>query len=64
MSDRTTFGRHFALFAVYGLCVIAANVAVLRSMFVMSRQDATASHILLIPAVTLVLLFQQRRSIF
>lgn len=33
-------------------------------MFVLSRQDATASHILLIPVVTLVLIVQQRRSIF
>jgi len=64
VSDRTTFGRHFAAFAAYGLCVIAANAAVLRSMFVLSRQDATASHILLIPVVTLVLIVQQRRSIF
>ena len=54
MSDRTKFGWHFAAFAAYGLCVIAANAAVLRSMFVLSRQDATASHILLIPVVTLV----------
>jgi exosortase len=59
-----TFGWRTAIFAAYCLGIIAANVGVLRSLAVLSRQDATASHVLLIPLVTLVLIFQQRRSIF
>jgi exosortase len=64
VNEGTTAGRHFAVFAAYCLCLIAANAGVLRSLAVLSRQDATASHVLLIPLVTLVLIFQQRRSIF
>jgi exosortase len=59
-----TLGGRTAVFAAYCLCVGAANVGVLRSLAVLSRQDATASHVLLIPLVTLVLIVQQRRTIF
>jgi exosortase len=64
VNDRTTFVPHVAAFAAYCLCVAAANAGSLQSLAVLSRQDATASHVLLIPLVTLVLIFQQRQAIF
>jgi exosortase len=51
------------LFGAYCLCVAAAYSGVLRSMFAYARANETASHIVLVPLVTLVLLFWNRRSI-
>jgi exosortase len=59
-----TLGGRVAVCTASCLCVIAANFGALRSLEVLSRQDATASHVLLIPFVSLALIVQQRRSIF
>lgn len=52
------------LFSIYGLCLIAANAGVLRGLIDLSRQNDTASHHILIPFVTLVLIYRQRDVVF
>jgi exosortase len=52
------------LFVAYSVCVLAANIRVLRGVFDLSRQNPTDSHLILIPFVTLVLLYQKRDAIF
>jgi exosortase len=49
-----------------GFCVSLAlvNLPVVRELAVLSRRDASASHLVLIPFVTLALLFYDRRAIF
>jgi exosortase len=52
------------LFGIYGLCLLLANIGVLRALARLSRENATASHHILIPFVTLFLLYQRRDVIF
>ena len=59
-----TLPRRTILFSAYSLCLAAGNVGVLRALVNLARQDQTASHIVLIPFVTLVLIYQRRDSIF
>lgn len=59
-----TLPRRTILFAAYSLFLVAGNVGVLRALVNLARQDPTASHIMLIPFVTLVLICQRRDSIF
>jgi hypothetical protein len=59
----TTFPRT-ALFFCYCGIVVAGNVATLSALFEFSNQNATASYVLMIPLVTLALLYQDRVTIF
>ena len=52
------------LFSIYSLCLILANVGVLRALIDLSRTNYTASHHIFIPLVTLALIFQRRDVIF
>jgi exosortase len=52
------------LFSIYGLCLMLANAGVLRALIDLSRKNDTASHHILIPFVTLVLMYQRRGVIF
>jgi exosortase len=51
-------------FGIYSLCLVAGTVGVLRELVVLSRGNETASHVIAVPAVTLVLMFQSRERIF
>jgi exosortase len=46
------------------MCLILANLGVLRALIDLSRNNGTASHHVLIPLVTLVLIYQRRDVIF
>jgi exosortase len=59
-----TLSRRTILFTIYSLCLVGGNVGVLRALVALARQNPTASHVILIPFVTLVLLYQRRDSIF
>jgi exosortase len=59
-----TLPRRTALFGVYSLCLMLANLGVLRALVELARNNATASHHLLIPLVTLALMFHRRDVIF
>lgn len=56
--------RRTLVFVAYSVCLVAGNLSVLRALVSLARLDQTASHIVLIPLVTLVLIFQRRDSIF
>jgi exosortase len=57
-------GPRHALFGVSVAALLAAQAGTLGALTALSRNDSTASHHVLIPFVVLVLVFQQRRSIF
>ena len=59
-----TFVGRTALFLAYGGIVVAGNFPTLLALFEFSNQDATASYVLLIPLVTLALVYQDRHTIF
>ena len=59
-----TVQRRTVLFAAYSVCLVAGNLGVLRALVNLARLDQSASHVVLIPFVTLVLIFQRRDSIF
>jgi exosortase len=59
-----TLPRRTILFAACSLCLVAGNVGVLRALVNLAWHDPTASHIILIPFVTLALIGQRRDSIF
>jgi hypothetical protein len=59
-----TLPRRTLFFAACSLCVIAGHAGVLRAFVNLARQDQTASHIVLIPFVTLALIYQRRDAIF
>jgi exosortase len=52
-----------ALLGVYTVALLAANVPLLKELFVFARDNDTASHVVVVPLVTLVLLFQDRAAI-
>jgi exosortase len=54
----------FLLFGVFTCCLIAGNIGVVRALFEFSMSNRTASHVIGIPFVTLVLIYQNRESIF
>ncbi len=58
MSART------ALFAAFCLCLALANLQILRELYVYSRDNVAASHVVLIPLISAMLMFQDRASIF
>jgi len=53
-----------ALFGVYTVILLAANASVIASLANLARHDHTASHVVLVPLVTLALIYQDRRTIF
>lgn len=59
-----TLATRSILFVIYCLLVMLGNSSALRGLVDLSRQDATASHLILIPLVTLALVYQSRDSIF
>ena len=59
-----TFVLRTAWFFAYCALVVAGNLPTLRALFEFSNQNATASYVLLIPLVTLALVYQDRDTIF
>jgi exosortase len=64
--DRTTMNVavRTALYAVYVAAVVIVNLPVVRGVVQLSRNDASASHLVVIPLVTLALVYSNRRKIF
>lgn len=58
LTRRTTF------FGAYCLCLALAHASVLRALYDYSRENVSASHVVAIPIVSAVLIFQKRVSIF
>ncbi len=56
--------RRTTLFGAYCLCLALAHASVLRALYDYSRENVSASHVVLIPIVSAVLIFQKRVSIF
>lgn len=52
------------LFGVYGLALLLANLQSVKALFAYSRSNESASHVILIPFVTFVLIWLERKSIF
>jgi exosortase len=52
------------LFCAYCFCVVLANMSPLRALVELSGKDSSASHLLLIPFITLALIYRRRESIF
>lgn len=52
------------LFGAYSLCLLALNAGVLDALIELSRRDATASHLILVPFVTAALIWLKRESVF
>jgi len=53
-----------AAFAIYCLSLALVHTQVLRALYDHSRQNETASHVILIPFITLALVYRSRNSIF
>jgi exosortase len=58
-----TLAKRTALVGVYTAGLIAGTLGVWRMLFELARDDATASHVVLVPFVTLVLLYECRQAI-
>jgi exosortase len=58
-----TIHRH-ALFSGFVLAVLAVNGRVLADVVDLAMHDSTASHLILIPFVTIALIFQRRHAVF
>jgi exosortase len=52
------------LFAAYTLCLLAIGASVAQELITLSLGNETASHVLLVPLVTVVLIYHSRKSIF
>jgi exosortase len=59
-----TLSKRNVLFSAYCLCLILIHLGVLRLLFDFSMENDTASHLVLVPFVTLALIYWDRRSIF
>ncbi len=59
-----TLPRCLALFGIYWVCVTLVNWQTLSSLWQYSRENPSASHLVLIPFVTAALIYQNRKSIF
>jgi exosortase len=59
-----TRSRRRMLFGIYSACVIFGSISVVRGLVSFSLHNDTASHHVLIPFVTLALLYQNRSRIF
>jgi exosortase len=52
------------LFGAYCVALGLLSLDTLRALFALSRADETASHLVLVPLVSVVLVYQYRRSVF
>jgi exosortase len=59
----SAFRRTHLPFAAYSLCLVAVNIPALGAMLDLSRRSPTDSHILLVPVISLVLMYQRRDAI-
>ena len=59
-----TTGKRTVLFGAYCLCLSLAHLQVLRSLYDYSRDNISASHVVLIPLISAILIFQDRAPIF
>jgi exosortase len=59
-----TLSTRAACFAVTSVVACLAAVAALQSLFELSRASETASHVVLVPFVSMVLIYQNRETIF
>ena len=59
-----TFKERTLLLAAFIACVIAANFAALRALIQLSSHDATASHHVLAPLISIALIYWRREAIF
>jgi exosortase len=59
-----TVSARTALFAAFCVCLALANLPILRELYYYSRDNVAASHVVLIPFVSAMLMFQDRASIF
>jgi exosortase len=59
-----TLGATVAYFAGYCVLVALLHARVVAALYEYSRQNATASHVILIPLVTLVLVYQRKEEVF
>jgi exosortase len=57
-------GARLAYFGGYCLIVAVLHARVLMALYEYSRENATASHVILVPFVTLVLIYQRKEEIF
>lgn len=56
--------RRLTPFAIFTAILIAVSAGVLRDLVAFARTNDTASHVLLVPFITLALLYQERETIF
>jgi exosortase len=59
-----TLAKRAGVFSLYTVCLAVATSGVCRAVVDLASHDETASHILLVPFVTLALMFQRRQFIF
>jgi exosortase len=57
-------GPRTALFAAYTFSLLVFNLGVVRALGNLSSNDASASHLILIPFITLALIFRGRAGVF
>jgi exosortase len=51
-------------FTIYTICLLAANAGIVRALVAFSQQDVTASHVILVPFVSIALIYANRTPIF
>ncbi len=51
-------------FAAYTICLLAANAGVVAALVEFSQRDVTASHVILVPFVSIALIYANRTAIF
>ncbi|HEY1308708.1 MAG TPA: exosortase/archaeosortase family protein [Vicinamibacterales bacterium] len=51
-------------FAIYSACLVAVNIGLLRGLVDFARSNVTASHVVLVPFVSVVLVYTNRSAIF
>jgi exosortase len=59
-----TLSRRNILFGVYSLLLLVGHLDVLNALVRLSWQDPTASHVVLVPFITLALIYLRREDIF
>lgn len=59
-----THASRQALFGAFTMALLGVHAAAVRGVIELSRHDDTASHLVVVPFVTLVLLYDRRRSLF